>query len=348
MAHRNLIWLLLSAYLLGAFAPGAGIWIRQVELEDGVVGLSLLKALLALLLFNAGLGVDPNRLPRTIGQLARPTGALGASILVSLAFVLAVGLAIRPWAPSEMVFAVLMGTALVAAMPVAGSSMAWSQNADGNLSLSLEMLLGSTLISPLSASLVLACASAVLPMSTEWGWDWSIFSGVAPFLLLWVILPSICGVATRALAGAERIERIKVYLKLTNMINLLVLNYSNASLCLPQMFDNPSGPLLGLIGIATVGLCLTMVVSAAVTARLMGPLMGIQEARHEKTEGPPERQADRIALMLAFAMRNNGVALVLASSVLPGHGELLLSIIAYNLIQHLAAATIDRLSLSRV
>jgi predicted Na+-dependent transporter len=45
---------------------------------------------------------------------------------------------------------ILVGLALVASMPVAGSSTAWSQNTDGDMALSLGLVLLTTLLSPLT------------------------------------------------------------------------------------------------------------------------------------------------------------------------------------------------------
>ncbi len=44
---------------------------------------------------------------------------------------------------------ILVGLALVAAMPIAGGSTAWAQNANGNLALSLGLVLFSTILSPI-------------------------------------------------------------------------------------------------------------------------------------------------------------------------------------------------------
>ena len=49
----------------------------------------------------------------------------------------------------------VVGLALVASMPIAGSSTAWSQNANGNLALSLGLVLLSTLSSPVTTPLAL-------------------------------------------------------------------------------------------------------------------------------------------------------------------------------------------------
>ncbi len=52
------------------------------------------------------------------------------------------------WHNPDEVQNILVGLALVASMPIAGSSTAWSQNADGDMALSLGLVLGSTLLSP--------------------------------------------------------------------------------------------------------------------------------------------------------------------------------------------------------
>jgi predicted Na+-dependent transporter len=50
----------------------------------------------------------------------------------------------------------------------------------------------------------------------------------------------------------------------------------------------------------------------------------------------------RVALMYGLGMNNNGTGLVMASMALTDHQQVLLPIIFYNLVQHLAAGTADR------
>jgi BASS family bile acid:Na+ symporter len=44
--------------------------------------------------------------------------------------------------------------AFIAAMPIAGASTAWTQNTNGNLALSLSLVLATTLLSPLFTPLI--------------------------------------------------------------------------------------------------------------------------------------------------------------------------------------------------
>ena len=59
------------------------------------------------------------------------------------------------WHNPDEVQNILVGLALVASMPIAGSSTAWSQNANGDMALSLGLVLGSTLLSPLTTPMAL-------------------------------------------------------------------------------------------------------------------------------------------------------------------------------------------------
>ena len=152
--HHHLLWFLISAYAIAAVFPTAGLWIRSVSFGDIVVfqtkaHVSLLLVLLATLMFNAGLGVKTSHLkalgekgldvsrrsdeqsrdPHRLYLLCQPATSV-------LAY------------PDEAQH-ILVGLALVAAMPIAGASTAWAQNSNGNLALSLGLVLFSTLLSPI-------------------------------------------------------------------------------------------------------------------------------------------------------------------------------------------------------
>jgi BASS family bile acid:Na+ symporter len=65
--HHHLLWFLISAYAIAAVFPTAGLWVRTLSFGDTVVfqtkiHASLLLLLLAVLMFNAGLGAKPSHL----------------------------------------------------------------------------------------------------------------------------------------------------------------------------------------------------------------------------------------------------------------------------------------------
>jgi bile acid:Na+ symporter, BASS family len=215
---------------------------------------------------------------------------------------------------------ILVGRALVASMPIAGSSTAWSQNADGNLALSLGLVLGSTLLSPLTTPLAL---HAVGLMASE---DYAAIlhgladSGTGTFLVVGVILPSLGGIAVRLAIGGRRVAAIKPRLRLVNSAILLLLNYSNASVSLPQAITRPDLDFLAVTLGIVVSLCLLAFASG----------WGIARVLHATGD-------QRTSLMFGLGMNNNGTGLVLASMVLADHPRVMLPIIFYNLIQHLVA-----------
>ena len=322
--HRHLLWCLVAAYLLGAFWPRTGLWIRGFPGSEGAGGW-LLRVMLGLMLFNAGLGIDRRRL----ADLARRWATLAAAVIlgavVPLLFVVVTGMLMWVWAVPASNYRLVLGLAVIAAMPVAGSSTAWSQNADGNLALSLGLVLVSTLLSPLVALAVLHAISATMPAEVG-----SLFVSMAShvtavFLALWVILPAVAGMLVRRVVGRERCERAKPYLKLINVADLLLLNYANASLSLPSLIESPTPLRVGVVVLATVTL-------AALTFGVAVPLASF--CRAERSE--------RTSLLFGLGMKNNGAGLVLVSTALVEPGDVLLPIIFYNLAQHLAAAAVDR------
>ena len=79
------------------------------------------------------MGPDPGdlRSPSLLGA------GLTANLLIPIAFILGVTRLMAGWHNADEVQNILVGLALVASMPIAGSSTAWAQNADGELTLSL-------------------------------------------------------------------------------------------------------------------------------------------------------------------------------------------------------------------
>src|SRR5262249_21703654 len=152
--HRHFLWLLLGAYGAAALAPGPGLWLKDLALpevrffgEQGRVTLPML--LLALLLVHARLGAGASPARERLGGLPLLAVGLAANLLVPLAFVALAAVTLRPWPEPDEAQGLVMGLALIAAMPVAGSSTAWSQNNNGDVRLSLALVLLSTLLSPL-------------------------------------------------------------------------------------------------------------------------------------------------------------------------------------------------------
>ncbi len=205
-------------------------------------------------------------------------------------------------------------------MPIAGSSTAWSQNADGDMALSLGLVLGSTFLSPLMTPIALHAVGFVA--TGDYAEDLhELASGrTGSFLAIGVLAPSLLGILAGLALGRRRVAAAKPYLKLINSVILLALNYSNAAISLPQAIADPDLDFLAVTLGIVAGLCVLAFAVGWGTAQLLG-------AGREQ----------RIALMFALGMNNNGTGLVLASMAMADHPRVMLPIIFYNMVQHLVA-----------
>ncbi|SRR5579883_1034635 len=327
--HRNFIWFLMGSYGVAAVAPRAGLAIKNVSLGHihlfgEHVHISLPMLLLALLLLNAGLGVRTERLRHLLRRPWSLFAGLAANLFIPVAYIFVVSLTMRRWHNPVEVQHILVGLAVVAAMPIAGSSTAWTQNANGDLSLSLGLVLFSTLLSPLTTPICFDLVEHMAQGEYRDVLENLETQGGGIFLAVCVIIPSLLGIAIRPMLGEERISAAKPTLKLLNSLNLLVLNYSNASVSLPQAFVEHDWDLMAVI--------LTIVVGMCVLAFTAGWLLG----RLFRVEMP-----QRISLMFGLGMNNNGTGLVLATVALSQFPQVMLPIIFYNLVQHLVAGSVD-------
>lgn len=329
--HKHFLGFLLASYVVAAVVPGFGLAIRDVSfgtisLAGESLKVSVPTVMLALLLLNAGLGVKT----RELGRLWRGSGMLAAglasNLLIPIAFIYTVARLMVPWHNPDEVQNILVGLALVASMPIAGSSTAWSQNADGNLALSLGLVLLSTLLSPLTTPLGLHLVG--LMTTGEYSEDLHELAahGTGLFLAACVIVPSLTGILVRGLAGETRIEAARPRLKLVNAANLLLLSYSNAAVALPRAVADPDWDFLAVI------LLITVILSVLT----FGAGWGIARSLHAD-------DAQTASMMFGLGMNNNGAGLVLASMALADHPRIMLPIIFYNLVQQVAAGSVGAL-----
>jgi BASS family bile acid:Na+ symporter len=323
--HAYFLWLLLASYVLAAWLPGFGLWIIGVSLGEipfaGVkTRLTLPMVLVGILLVNAGLGVEFSRLARLVQNLPLLGAGLAARLVIPFAFVWVVGQVMTPWPDRDEAERLVVGLAIVAAMPVAASSTAWSQDGNGNMTLSLGLVVLSTLLSLLTTPAVLHelellesedCAPDLHRLAGQ---------GTGVFLTACVVLPSVLGVLGRAALGPARVGMLMPQLKLTNRIILLVVNYANGSAFLPKVMADPAWDFLAVTLVWSVALCLLAFGSGWVLARAF---------RAEP--------AERASLVFGLGMTQVMTGLVLASVAVPYHPRVMLPIILYNLVQNLAA-----------
>ncbi|QVL31453.1 Na+-dependent transporter [Telmatocola sphagniphila] len=323
--HHHFLHLLILSYVLAAFFPALGSWIRTQKLGHAWLGeqhipLSLTSTLLALLLFNAGLGLRVDQIARLVYAPHVLVLGLLANLFVPLLFLTLISLSMSDWHNPSEVQCILLGLALVASMPIAGSSAAWTQSADGDLALGLGLILGSTLLSPITTPISLYFTR---PMAEGEYLDLlNSFCGSETmlFMLTFVLLPTLLGISVRMLAGAARLANVLPRLKLLNTAILLTLCYSNAAISLPQTIAEPDWDFLLITLLFVCGMC--------------GIGFGTGYGLSRLLKSPREQ---RLALMYGLGMSNNGTALVIASMTVSSHPRVLLPVIFYNLVQHLFA-----------
>lgn len=328
--HKHFLPLLVASYVLAGLLPQLGDFLRHCSLGTvqlpglGSTNFSLSLVMLSYLLFNAGLGIKVKEL---IGLQKKPQMlllGLAANMIVPIVLVFALRNTMGLWHNQDELHNLLTGLALIIAMPIAGSSAAWAQNANGNLSLSLGLILLSTILSPITTPIILHLFGAITIGDYSEDLHEMASQGTNTFLCLTVVLPALLGMAANFLAGEKRVTLLKPWMKFSNFIVLLTLNYSNASNSLPQVFKTPDWDFLALI----VGFTLFICVAAFSAGWLI--------SRFCKTD-----QSDKAALMFSLGMNNNGTGLVLAATALADHPAVMLPMIAYTLVQQVVAAVVD-------
>ncbi len=329
--HSNFLVLLLASYILATIAPDFGLYIRSINFgmihwfDGSTLKISLSVVMLSMLLFNAGFGFKLKELKELKRKpLVIITGFL-ANLISPLIIVWLIHFLILNWHNFDELQNLLVGLALVASMPIAGSSTAWAQNADGNISLSLGLVILSTFASPVTTPLVLTCFGFLT--SGDYAQDLFELSkhGTKAFLILAVVIPSVLGILAKVAVSQNINVKQQSIIKLLNLINLLLLNYSNASISLPTTIQKPDWDYYFLILAVTIVLC------------LFAFLAGFVIARSFKCS-----RADMASLMFGLGMNNNGTGLVLASLVLSDHPNVMLPLIFYTLVQQIIAAIIDK------
>jgi bile acid:Na+ symporter, BASS family len=333
--HQRFIWLLLFAYLIAGICPCFGLWIRgvtvgQIAVFNEQATISLPMLMLAFLLLNAGLGVELSGLRSLPSNLKMLGFGVIANLLVPLIFIFAVSQGMGYWHNPDETQNILVGLALVASMPIAGSSTAWSQNANGNMAVSLGLVLATTFLSPFATPFALHAVGLMTTGDYSEDLHELASNGTGLFLTLCVILPSLSGILLRLALGKDKVAMVKPTLKLVNSAVLLTLIYSNASISLPKAIANPDADFLFVMLAIAVSLCGLAFFSGWLIARIL-------------KADPPQRTA----LMFGLGMNNNGTGLVLASMALADHPRVLLPIIMYNLVQHLVAGSVDHIMLAR-
>ncbi|MEZ0095873.1 bile acid:sodium symporter family protein [Streptacidiphilus sp. EB129] len=327
--QRQLLWIMVGMYVLAAVLPEPGEALRRVSLGHvGAVGFPLPAGLLALIVFTAGLTARAEQLPRLLRRpgpllLGILTNALLPTLLLAAASVAAAG-----WHNQKEAQSLLVGLALIGAMPVAAGATVFAQGSDGNATLTLGLVVGSTLLSPLTIPLGLHLGGFLT--AGDYATDLHAIARTASsvFAVLAVVLPCASGL----LAGqvAARVGRgLTPALPVIRLLNLGVvvsLSYTNACGALGQVLARPDPDFLVLVTVAAGLMCGCSFLTGWVIAnRLRIP------------------RSDAIAVTYASGMNNSSASAVVAATRIPDHPLVLLPILAYSLLQKVLAGSVGRL-----
>lgn len=322
-AKRHLLWLLVGCYALAICWPTPGRILRGWQWSPAGVPepvLSLPLALLALMLFSAALATD---LAHLRGVLQRPVLFCAALVAVWVGpglLVIAAGFLVPATLGGQATTGLLVGLTLIATMPVANSSVGWTQHADGDLALSLALVVLSISLSPLVTPHLLGWLGMSLSPREQAYFVVLVnrFSGL--FFVSWVVLPTAIGAACRFIVSPERLPIVAGWFSLASAGALLALNYINSAEALPKMLLAPAPLLLGTVALAAL-------------LSIVGLVLGWALAAWCRTDGPT-----RTALMFGLSMKHTGLALILAGTVLVDQPSAILMIVLATLMQHVLAS----------
>ncbi|MCO6043460.1 bile acid:sodium symporter [Aeoliella sp. ICT_H6.2] len=325
--HR-LPLLLILCYAIALVFPAPGQAIRSWQLPEQwpeIARPSMSQLLVAVLLYLAALGVDIRRVPMVFRQPALLISALSAVWLAPAVVILLAWWTMPMVIDSTAASTLLVGFALVASMPVANSAAAWTQQSRGELSWALALVVLSIIVCPWMIPLALKLLGLTFSDAESQALEQLTSSFTGLEFVVWVLLPTAVGVIMRWAVGAERVARHRQAVLLTSASTLLLLNYINAASALPQMEDDFRLMWLLICVVTALVLCFVGLVVAQVLGRVF---------RGSGTT--------ITALDYALTMKNTGLALALASSVLEEHAILLLPVFTMTLVQHLFAGALHR------
>ena len=330
IAHKHFLWIIFAIYIIAIIYPHPGLCMRDVSfgnliwLDKSTVKLSFPLIMLSFLLFNAGVGAKTSELKGLINHPAALIVGLICNIFIPIAFIYLIKNLMFFWHDPDEVQNILVGLAILASMPIASSSTAWTQNTEGNMGLSLGLVNFSTILSPFTTPLILHSVGFMALGDYAEDLHSLANNGTGAFIIFSIILPSILGIILHVLLGEKKIIPIKPYLKFINLIVLISLMYSNAAVSLPQAFSSPDLDFHLIIVIITLSMCAILFILGWIISKIL-------------RVGKPEQTS----LVFALGMNNNGGGLVLASMSLSDHPLVLLPIIFYNLAQQIIASIVS-------
>ncbi|MET8244434.1 sodium-dependent transporter [Streptomyces sp. NPDC005202] len=316
-------------YVAAAALPSPGLWLRRPHVL-GVAGLVELpfkapQFLLALVLFSAGLQVPLGELRRLVRRPAALVTGLALHVLAPLLIVPAVALALRQTSDSDGGSGMVAAMILIVAMPVAAGATVWTAKGDGDQPTAVGLVLASTLASPLTLPLTLAALCPLL--SADYAGRLATAGQAAghAFALTSVVLPCGAGLLSRLVLPRRALHGLLSTAVPAALLGSLLLTYVNASGVLGPFLARPRPVLLAAALTVAATVCGLSFVLGGLTARAL---------RLDAHAGA--------SVTLACGMNNSSASAVLITTTLPDRPHILLPVLAYGLLQKVAAGRVVR------
>lgn len=314
------------AYAAALLLPGPGLWLRgDHQTPWAHLALHTGPLLLSLVLFSAGLQA---RLRALAGLVRRPTvlvTGLALHLTIPLLVLPLLAFVLRRTSDSDGGSGLLTAMIITVAMPVAAGSTVWTGKGDGDQSAMVGFVLASTLVSPLTAPLLLGTLAPLLDGGHARALAAAGRVAQDGFALTSVVVPCAAGLLGSLVIPARWLTRLRAVVGPTALAGSLVLTYVNAGGALGSVLARPR-PLLivAALGAAALvcGVSFTLGRGVARTLRLEPGMAS--------------------SLTLACGMNNSSASAVLLSASMPGRPHLLLPVLAYGLLQKTAAGRIAR------
>lgn len=327
------------AYSLATWLPQPGVWLREFKANAAFLdGIRIQHVMLALMLLCTGLGSTPTGLRATSkrgGQVLLYT-ALSWLLPALAGILIAAVLSWIPGIPIEVRLAVL----IVSAMPVANSTAGWANQLGANIPLSLAVLMGATMLSPLVTAPIVNLGIYATGLQRDgvnslpaWGNDMS------TFFALWVLIPIGIGIGLSHTLSKSTLRSLRPKAAASSLAMLLLLNYVNGTVCLPGLAKEPGQfvePLLAAVLLLGLVVAIFAVYKFIRSRQIQSQSSNADQPASLLVNKP----ADELSLLLAVVMRNTGAAMVYTSTALAAVPLVSLVVLFYTVMQHLFIGTV--------
>ncbi|MFE5140555.1 bile acid:sodium symporter [Streptomyces fagopyri] len=329
LLRSHLGWAVGAAYLAAATVSAPGLWLRRPHTigDGGVIEVALRTPhlLLSLVLFTAGLQVPVHQLR---ALFVRPVPLLTGLILhlvAPLLIIPGVAFALHRTPDSDGGSGLVAAMILIAAMPVAAGATVWTSRGEGDQPTTVGLVLASTIVGPLTIPVTMTALCPLLRGGYAEALTHAARTAGHDFALTGVLLPCAAGILSRLVLPGRPLRLVLGLAPPASLFGSLLLTYINASGVLGPFLARPE-PVL-------------MAAALAVAALVCGLSFGLGRitARMLRLDTPTGA-----SVTLACGMNNSSASAVLITTALPDRPHVLLPVLAYSLLQKVAASRVVR------